>query len=322
MGIDPVTHKPLQKETQVVNISSSAENHFPQLKSSEENTSPTPSELFNYFPDVLLPLIMLASFFARLFKMTNFAAKHSIMTPEMVENFCNDYYIPDEVHPVAPGRDNTITQFPKGKVGVYTRFPKKDDQGEATGELQSLLMPLVTPAVWWLYFVLAAAPEVSVPEVSAPAEVEPENVVSEDTYLDLTGSDEVVANAARSHVSSECPDTDFPDYSSAATVTSARRVGITPIIEFMPGLPAETSESTEKYYAQKDTNISLLDSRTTYLKFALDDSKAACVEAGSLITSLTSERDKLTSKFLPCTPSSRISKRMRKLSIEQAQGLG
>ncbi|GJT73058.1 hypothetical protein Tco_1032344 [Tanacetum coccineum] len=64
----------------------------------------------------------LASFFARLFKMTNFAAKHSIMTPEMVENFCNDYYIPDEVHPVAPGRDKTITQFPEGKVGVYTRF--------------------------------------------------------------------------------------------------------------------------------------------------------------------------------------------------------
>ncbi|GJS58594.1 hypothetical protein Tco_0653378, partial [Tanacetum coccineum] len=64
----------------------------------------------------------LASFFARLFKMTNFAVKHSIMTPEMVENFCNDYYIPDEVHPVAPGRDKTITQFPEGKVGVYTRF--------------------------------------------------------------------------------------------------------------------------------------------------------------------------------------------------------
>ncbi|GJV37100.1 hypothetical protein Tco_1409577 [Tanacetum coccineum] len=64
----------------------------------------------------------LASFFARLFKMTNFAVKHSIMTPEMVENFCNDYYIPDEVHLVAPGRDTTITQFPEGKVGVYTRF--------------------------------------------------------------------------------------------------------------------------------------------------------------------------------------------------------
>ncbi|GJR01441.1 hypothetical protein Tco_0524425 [Tanacetum coccineum] len=44
------------------------------------------------------------------------------MTREMVEIFCNEYYIPDEVHPVAPGRDKTITQFPEGKVGVYTRF--------------------------------------------------------------------------------------------------------------------------------------------------------------------------------------------------------
>ncbi|GJZ21236.1 hypothetical protein Tco_0558275 [Tanacetum coccineum] len=67
-------------------------------------------------------IFRLASFFARLFKMTNFAVKHSIMTPEMVENFCNDYYIPDEVHPVASGRDKTITQFSEGKVGVYTRF--------------------------------------------------------------------------------------------------------------------------------------------------------------------------------------------------------
>ncbi|GKD76097.1 hypothetical protein Tco_1334379, partial [Tanacetum coccineum] len=44
------------------------------------------------------------------------------MTPEMVENFCNDYYIPDEVHPVAPGRDITITKFPEGKVDAKV-FP-------------------------------------------------------------------------------------------------------------------------------------------------------------------------------------------------------
>ncbi|GJX82610.1 hypothetical protein Tco_0332091, partial [Tanacetum coccineum] len=50
------------------------------------------------------------------------ANKHSIMTREMVESFCNSYYIPDEVHPTAPGRDMTITQFPEGKVGVYTRL--------------------------------------------------------------------------------------------------------------------------------------------------------------------------------------------------------
>ncbi|GKA28987.1 hypothetical protein Tco_0715232 [Tanacetum coccineum] len=59
--------------------------------------------------------LTLASFFARLFKMTNFAVKHSNMNREMVENFCNDYYIPDEVHPEAPGRDKTITQFPEEK---------------------------------------------------------------------------------------------------------------------------------------------------------------------------------------------------------------
>ncbi|GJV46015.1 hypothetical protein Tco_1430551 [Tanacetum coccineum] len=50
------------------------------------------------------------------------ANKHSIMTREMVKSFCNNYYIPDEVHPTALGRDRTITQFPEGKVGVYTRL--------------------------------------------------------------------------------------------------------------------------------------------------------------------------------------------------------
>ncbi|GKD74876.1 hypothetical protein Tco_1333158 [Tanacetum coccineum] len=289
--------------------------------------------LFNYFPDVLLPLIMLASFFARLFKMTNFAVKHSIKTPEMVENFCNDYYIPVEVHPVAPGRDKTITQFPEGKVltrvldlapsvtvfrafyirtysdGLFSfakrspsspscfskspdsiknwsdhffwvdakvfpipvslyvggalekdpaphltarqeqtvrllennkapfrRYPecflclvglspyylfdkntypafegpdgkdmclldfiktadprkvqavevqKKDDQVKLLESTSHCFMPLVTPAT-------GGSSSAAAPEVSAPAEVEPENVVPEDTYLDLTGTDEVV----------------------------------------------------------------------------------------------------------------------------------
>ncbi|GJU75346.1 hypothetical protein Tco_1272416 [Tanacetum coccineum] len=58
-------------------------------------------------------------------------------------------------------------------------------------------------------------------------------------------------------------------------------------------------DSTEKYYiVQKGYRHPLLDSRATYLKSALDDSKAACAEAGSLITSLISERDMLTSKLL------------------------
>ncbi|GJT98337.1 hypothetical protein Tco_1093855, partial [Tanacetum coccineum] len=85
----------------------------------------------------------LASFFARLFKMTNFVVKHSIMTPEMVENFCNDYYIPDEVHLVASGRDKTITQFPEGKVGVYTSvsYPRLLVCG---GALEKDLAPYLT----------------------------------------------------------------------------------------------------------------------------------------------------------------------------------
>ncbi|GJX34234.1 hypothetical protein Tco_0245791 [Tanacetum coccineum] len=54
--------------------------------------------------------------------MANFAAKYSIMTQEMVDSFCDNFYIPAEVHPTAPGRGKTITQFPVGKVGVYSRI--------------------------------------------------------------------------------------------------------------------------------------------------------------------------------------------------------
>ncbi|GKA22080.1 hypothetical protein Tco_0708042, partial [Tanacetum coccineum] len=55
-------------------------------------------------------------------QMANFAAKYSIMTQEMVDSFCDNFYIPAEVHPTAPGRDKTITQFPVGKVGVYSKL--------------------------------------------------------------------------------------------------------------------------------------------------------------------------------------------------------
>ncbi|GKB28090.1 gypsy type transposase [Tanacetum coccineum] len=54
--------------------------------------------------------------------MANFSAKCSIMTQEMVDSFCESFYIPAEVHPTAPGCDKTIAQFPAGKVGVYTRI--------------------------------------------------------------------------------------------------------------------------------------------------------------------------------------------------------
>ncbi|GJY92138.1 hypothetical protein Tco_0507920 [Tanacetum coccineum] len=54
--------------------------------------------------------------------MANFSAKCSIMTQEMVDSFCESFYIPAEVHPTAPERGKTISEFPAGKVGVYTRI--------------------------------------------------------------------------------------------------------------------------------------------------------------------------------------------------------
>ncbi|GKD00109.1 gypsy type transposase, partial [Tanacetum coccineum] len=56
------------------------------------------------------------------FQMAKSVAKYSIMTQEMVDSFCEAFYIPAGVHPTAPGRDKTIIQFPAGKVGVYTRI--------------------------------------------------------------------------------------------------------------------------------------------------------------------------------------------------------
>ncbi|GKA77398.1 hypothetical protein Tco_0783859, partial [Tanacetum coccineum] len=55
-------------------------------------------------------------------QMANFATKHSIMTQEMADSFCNSFYILAEVHPTAPERGKTISEFPAGKVGVYTRI--------------------------------------------------------------------------------------------------------------------------------------------------------------------------------------------------------
>ncbi|GKA25542.1 hypothetical protein Tco_0711651 [Tanacetum coccineum] len=40
----------------------------------------------------------------------------------MVDSFCDSFYISAEVHLTALGRDKTITQFPVGKVGVYSRI--------------------------------------------------------------------------------------------------------------------------------------------------------------------------------------------------------
>ncbi|GJR68280.1 hypothetical protein Tco_0014345 [Tanacetum coccineum] len=46
--------------------------------------------------------------------MANFSTKYSIMTQEMVDSFCESFYISAEVHLTAPGRDKTVAQFPAG----------------------------------------------------------------------------------------------------------------------------------------------------------------------------------------------------------------
>ncbi|GJR04866.1 hypothetical protein Tco_0527850 [Tanacetum coccineum] len=337
---------------------------------------------------------------------------------------------------------------------------KKDDQVKLLESTSHCFMPLVTPAAGGSSS--AAAPEVSASEVPAPAEVEPENVVLEETYLDLTGPDEVVATqpgkskrkrlgkqsdtlpakqlrrsphlatgtggktlswlrqlmhkfgllsadipdplppgSRRSSIysllahkktsepgrnvwhyttsdlaghpqleTSEGSDDSFyelpalnsaeakrcMDYEQLYTefnVGAARQICLESEVRSraehelelkeklkgrydargrlleekdleilrLKSLLAEEAERAERAetaevvrfrdqvsvltaevsalkitIAQKDTDISLLDSRATHLKSALDDSQAACAEAGGLITSLTSERDKLSSE--------------------------
>ncbi|GJR61452.1 JINGUBANG-like protein [Tanacetum coccineum] len=402
--------------------------------------------------------VRLASFFARLFKMANFAVKHSIMTREMVENFCNDYYIPDEVHPVAPWRDKTITQFPEVfpiPVSLYVGgVLEKDPAPHLTARQEQTVRLLENnkapfrrypecflclvglspyypfnentyPAferpdeteMGLLDFIKTADPrKVQAVEVQKKDDqVEPENVVPEDTYLDLTEPDTDLAAARPEEVATTQPGkskrkrlvkqsdtlpakqlrkdhpslatgtggktlaglrqlmptsplvlrpsfqadiqahvvvqsartTDVPVYTAAATICLESEVRSRAEHELelkvklkgkydargrlleekdleilrLKSLLAEEAEKADRAetadvvhlrdqvfvltakvlvlkstIAQKDTNISLLDSRATHLKSALDDSQAACAEAGSLITSLTSERDRLTSE--------------------------
>ncbi|GJS80302.1 hypothetical protein Tco_0730183 [Tanacetum coccineum] len=58
----------------------------------------------------------------------------------------------------------------------------------------------------------------------------------------------------------------------------------------------ESAEVLRLRDPRRNTDISLLDSRASYLKSALDDSQAACDEARNLISSLSSERDGLASE--------------------------
>ncbi|GKB22902.1 hypothetical protein Tco_0862303 [Tanacetum coccineum] len=82
----------------------------------------------------------------------------------------------------------------------------------------------------------------------------------------------------------------------------AKRAETAEVVRFRDQVSVLTAEvsALKITIAQKDTDISLLDSRATHLKSTLDDSQAACAEARSLITSLM--------------PTFRILKRRRKLS--------
>ncbi|GJV93798.1 hypothetical protein Tco_1541611 [Tanacetum coccineum] len=86
-------------------------------------------------------------------------------------------------------------------------------------------------------------------------------------------------------------------------------------------LSAEVS-ALKSAVSQKDTDISLLDSRASYLKSALDDSQAACGEARSLISSLSSERDGLASEVSTLHSAFRdFKEKMEAQQEEQAQEL-
>ncbi|GKE13329.1 hypothetical protein Tco_1416880, partial [Tanacetum coccineum] len=73
---------------------------------------------------------------------------------------------------------------------------------------------------------------------------------------------------------------------------------------------------------QKDNDISLLDSRATHLASSLDDANVACVAAGTKITSLASERDRLTSEVSsPRAGFQDLKEKMEVQQEEQAQEL-
>ncbi|GJR55454.1 hypothetical protein Tco_1405975 [Tanacetum coccineum] len=103
--------------------------------------------------------------------MANFAAKYSIMTQEMVDSFCDSFYILTEVHPTAPWRDKTITQFPVGKVDIgLLDFIKTADLEGLYGQVG----------------VGGSSSCCSVPRRSLlPTEGGQEGVAEEDAYLEL-----------------------------------------------------------------------------------------------------------------------------------------
>ncbi|GJR24696.1 hypothetical protein Tco_0973223 [Tanacetum coccineum] len=135
--------------------------------------------------------------------MANFSAKYSIMTQEMVDSFCESFYIPDEVHPTAPGRDKTIAQFP-ADMGLLNfikiadprnvravEVQKGDDQVTLLESTRHCFMPLVI-------LVAGGSGSVAATEIPALTERGQESVAEEDAYLELADPGEGMAMVRQS----------------------------------------------------------------------------------------------------------------------------
>ncbi|GJU07544.1 hypothetical protein Tco_1123974, partial [Tanacetum coccineum] len=135
--------------------------------------------------------------------MDNFSAKCSIMTQEMVDSFCESFYILAEVHPTAPRRDKTIAQFlvDTGLLDfIKTADPQKvqavevqkgDDQVTLLESTWHCFMPLVIPAA-------GGSSSVAATEIPAPTERGQKDVAEENAYLELADPDEGTAMVRQS----------------------------------------------------------------------------------------------------------------------------
>ncbi|GKD24594.1 hypothetical protein Tco_1230808, partial [Tanacetum coccineum] len=99
------------------------------------------------------------------------------------------YYIPDEVHPTAPGRDRTITQFPEEAVEVQ----KGEEQVTLFDSIKHCFVSLDAPAAAHQASGSGSGAGAEVFAPSAEGNVVEENVIPEGAFLDLTDSEGDVA---------------------------------------------------------------------------------------------------------------------------------
>ncbi|GJS47075.1 hypothetical protein Tco_0597196 [Tanacetum coccineum] len=125
------------------------------------------------------------------FQMAKSVAKYSIMTQEMVDSFCETFYILAGVHPMAPGRDKTIIQF-SADMGLLDFIQTADPRKVRAVEVQKGADQVTS----------AAAAEVPI-----PTEERQEDVALEDAYLNLADPDKdaIAVRQGEERVVSEQP---------------------------------------------------------------------------------------------------------------------